>query len=75
MPRITHVHDWRLTFHTEGCHSYQSAYHCYTCGADLEIHDEECSPYNGDACERCQELQAGVEPKRTITVKHQEEGN
>jgi hypothetical protein len=58
MPRITHIHDYRLTF-TMGDHdSSTSVYHCSTCGADLSL---------------LIELQAGAELKRTITVKHQEE--
>jgi hypothetical protein len=99
MPRIKHVHDWRLTFHMDSCHTYQSAYHCSTCGADLGLYGERnlvadpysvvwmepsghwvnrdekgrfCKPYyKEDVCERCQELQAGAEPKRLVMVTPQ----
>ena len=68
-----HVHQWKMTFHMDNCHSYTSGYSC-GCGATLSTLDERdisedsysiiwMMDDEGPACPRCAELIDGAEAK------------
>lgn len=68
---MTHVHEWRMVSHLDGCHYFSTSAAC-ACGATLvqsAERDVKDDPYSAvwmgddDSCERCRDLLAGAAPE------------
>ena len=67
-----HVHEWKLTFHLDGCHAFASHYKCECGAARVSSAERDFEGYGAvwalEGCERCDELLAGAKPKSSDEI-------
>lgn len=70
-----HKHEFKLTMHLDGCHSFSSVYAC-DCGVQASSYGERsvaADPYSGmwmdsPGCTRCKELLQGARPAHEVQI-------